>query len=86
MPASDTRSRERWIVAALVVGLVLWRSAVFVFWPDGYFDSDQAVTGLMAKHLSHFRAFPVFWYGQSYRACRLRRSSSRCSPSTSRLR
>ena len=66
MPSSDTRSRERWIVAALVVGLVLWRSAVFVFWPDGYFDSDQAVTGLMAKHLSHFRAFPVFWYGQSY--------------------
>jgi hypothetical protein len=73
MPADDRPSssadrlrRERWIAAALVAGLVLWRSAIFVFWPHSHFDSDQAVTGLMARHLSHLRAFPVFWYGQSY--------------------
>jgi hypothetical protein len=48
------------------VALVVLRSAVFVFWPQAHFDSDQAVTGLMAKHLRELRAFPVFWYGQSY--------------------
>src|SRR3954464_476193 len=46
--------------------LVVARSAVFVFAPAAHFDSDQAVTGLMAKHLSELRAFPVFWYGQTY--------------------
>ena len=73
MPADDQPSssadrlrRERWIVTAIAAGLVLWRSAIFVFWPHSDFDSDQAVTGLMARHLSHLRAFPVFWYGQSY--------------------
>jgi hypothetical protein len=60
------RPHERWIVLALVVLLVIARSAVFVFWQQSYFDSDQAVIGLMAKHLSELRAFPVFMYGQSY--------------------
>ncbi len=54
--------------------LVLWglvlltiaRSAVFVFAGTSHFDADQAVTGLMAKHLSELRALPVFWYGQTY--------------------
>jgi hypothetical protein len=57
---------ERRLVLALVLLLVLARSAVFVFWQQSYFDSDQAVIGLMAKHLSELRAFPVFMYGQSY--------------------
>ena len=30
------------------------------------FDSDQAIFGLMAKHLSELRALPVFMYGQNY--------------------
>ena len=51
---------------AALAALVVMRSAVFVFWPGSHFDSDQAVTGLMAKHLSELRAFPVFWYGQTY--------------------
>jgi hypothetical protein len=53
-----------WLAA--LTALVLLRSAVFVFSPASHFDSDQAVTGLMAKHLSELRAFPVFWYGQTY--------------------
>lgn len=52
--------------AAGLAALVVLRSAVFVFWPGSHFDSDQAVTGLMAKHLSELRAFPIFWYGQTY--------------------
>jgi hypothetical protein len=58
-------TRPRLAILALA-GLVVLRSAVFVFWPQSHFDSDQAITGLMAKHLSEFRAFPVFWYGQTY--------------------
>jgi hypothetical protein len=64
--ASET-TRQRWRVIAAGLGiLVVVRSLVFVWWPQSHFDSDQAVTGLMAKHLSELRAFPVFWYGQKY--------------------
>ncbi|HTH01025.1 MAG TPA: hypothetical protein VL882_12225 [Vicinamibacterales bacterium] len=50
----------------IVVLLIIFRSAIFVFWPQSYFDSDQAVYGLMAKHIAEGRAFPVFMYGQPY--------------------
>jgi hypothetical protein len=53
-------------VLAVAILLILIRSLVFVFWPQSYFDSDQAVYGLMAKHISQGRAFPLFMYGQSY--------------------
>src|SRR5262249_26057267 len=33
---------------------------------QSFFDSDQAVVGLMAKHLAEARAFPLFFYGQHY--------------------
>jgi hypothetical protein len=66
MPEQHSRTRERWIASALVVTLVIARSAVFVFAGASHFDSDQAVTGLMAKHLSEARALPLFWYGQHY--------------------
>src|SRR3954464_5003533 len=65
--------RERWMgvpiappILALLVAVTIVRSLVFVCWPAAQFDSDQAVTGLRAKHLSELRAFPVFWYGQTY--------------------
>jgi len=58
--------REYWIAAAVVVAAVLLRSAVFVFWEQAHYDSDQAIVGLMAKHLVEGRAFPVFYYGQNY--------------------
>jgi hypothetical protein len=59
-------SRRRLAICLLLAALTIARSAVFVFWPASQFDSDQAVTGLMAKHLAELRAFPVFWYGQTY--------------------
>ncbi len=58
-------TRERTIVYAAVILLVLFRSALFTF-TELSFDSDQAVIGLMAKHLLHGRAFPLFMYGQNY--------------------
>src|SRR3954465_1177041 len=64
--AAALRRRERWIVLAAMTALIVWRSGVLVFWQETQFDADQAVIGLMAKHLSEGRAFPVFMYGQSY--------------------
>ena len=46
--------------------LVLVRSAPFLLWGHIDFDSDQAIVGLMAKHLSEFRTFPLFFYDQNY--------------------
>ncbi|MEO6213574.1 MAG: hypothetical protein ABIP65_08100 [Vicinamibacterales bacterium] len=60
------RPSGRWAAATIVTVVILVRAAVFVLWERAHFDSDQAITGLMAKHLAEGRAFPVFWYGQSY--------------------
>jgi hypothetical protein len=65
-PAGDS-SREDWRRFALLAAiLIIFRSAAFMIWPQVHFDSDQAVHGLMAKHIAELRAFPVFMYGQSY--------------------
>ncbi|MGH9411894.1 MAG: hypothetical protein ACRD1V_20860 [Vicinamibacterales bacterium] len=65
--SASTHARNgRRLAASAIALLVILRSLVFVCWPQAHFDSDQAVTGLMAKHLSELRAFPVFWYGQKY--------------------
>ena len=47
------------------MGIVLLRVAVPLCF-EQVFDSDQAVVGLMAKRLSEFRSFPLFFYGQNY--------------------
>ncbi|MBA3948641.1 MAG: hypothetical protein H0X44_01695 [Acidobacteria bacterium] len=66
MSAPDGARREYRAATAIIVILVLFRSGVFVLWPEAHFDADSAVTGLMAKHISEGRAFPLFYYGQSY--------------------
>jgi hypothetical protein len=60
------RPRAWWLALACVAIVVVARSVVFVFWEQSYFDSNQAVIGLMAKHLVERRAFPLFMYGQPY--------------------
>lgn len=59
---------RRSLLAALAVAwaLVLFRNVVFIAFEGSFFDSDQAIVGLMAKHLAEGRAFPLFYYGQSY--------------------
>src|SRR3954467_7319406 len=59
-------SREWRTILPIAIALIVFRSAIFAFWPQSYFDSDQAIFGLMAKHLAELRALPVFMYGQSY--------------------
>ena len=61
-----TPRREWWIALTVAWLLVLARSFVYVFYEQAFFDSDQAVVGLMAKHLADGRAFPLFYYGQPY--------------------
>lgn len=65
--ASRLRHRRELLGILLVAcGLVLARSAVYIADNQAFFDSDQAITGLMAKHLLEGRAFPLFFYGQAY--------------------
>jgi hypothetical protein len=62
----DRGPREARFFTVLSVGLVLVRSAPFLIWGHIDFDSDQAIVGLMAKHVSEFRRFPLFFYDQNY--------------------
>lgn len=54
------------IAIAVTAALVIGRSAVFLLWEQAGFDADQAIFGLMAKHISEGRAFPMFIYGAQY--------------------
>lgn len=60
------RSRELRLAIVAAILLVIVRSIVPVAYEQLDFDSDQAIVGLMAKHLSELRAFPLFFYGQHY--------------------
>ena len=62
-------SSRSWAPALSVVALVaaiLFRSWFVLAWDEAYYDSDQAIVGLMAKHLTEGRAWPLFFYGQEY--------------------
>jgi hypothetical protein len=62
----DTSRRERTVFCALAVALVLLRGFVATSYEGFFFDSDQAIVGLMARRLSSFREFPLFYYGLNY--------------------
>src|SRR5438067_253992 len=65
-PLVDTDRRERAVFCALAVALVLLRGFVATSYEGFFFDSDQAIVGLMARRLSSFREFPLFYYGLNY--------------------
>jgi hypothetical protein len=59
--------RRDLVLTILIAWVIVFaRNAVFIFYPQSFFDSDQAIVGLMAKHLIEGRAFPLFFYGQTY--------------------
>ena len=64
--APPRASREFVTATAIACALVIARAFVYVRFEQAFFDSDQAIVGLMAKHLSEGRAFPLFFYGQPY--------------------
>lgn len=55
-----------WPWLLLSAALVGFRSVPYAVWGTIAFDSDQAVVGLMAKHIAEFRAMPVYQYGAPY--------------------
>lgn len=58
--------RELWYALAVSWLFVIARSLVYLLNEQAFFDSDRAIIGLMAKHLAEGRAFPLFFYGQTY--------------------
>lgn len=64
---SSNRSRpHRFLFAGAAVVLVLFRSFVPTAYEGFAFDSDQAIVGLMARHLSTLHEFPLYYYGLNY--------------------
>ena len=61
-----TQRAQFWTAFTLLACAVLFRALPFVWWPSLHFDSDQATVGLMARHISEGRAFPLYYYGQTY--------------------
>jgi hypothetical protein len=71
VPGGSTRrpvatSTEALVALAIVAVIVVARSLVFVAVEHAQFDADQAVTGLMAKHIAQSRAFPFYAYASDY--------------------
>lgn len=62
----DRTSRTLWPWLVAVAALVVMRALPYVVWGTLAFDADQAVVGLMAKHVAEFRAVPVYQYGLPY--------------------
>lgn len=69
MPVGATalawRNSER-VAIAVAILLVLFRCLVYLLYDHANFDSDQAIIGLMTRHLVEGRAFPLFLYGAGY--------------------
>lgn len=57
---------EAVLVFAIIAILIAVRSLVLVVFEKAQFDADQAVMGLMAKHIAELRAFPFYAYGADY--------------------
>src|ERR1043165_1164493 len=51
----------------ILTGTALVRFAI-LFLTQTHVTSDEAITGLMAKHISEGRYFPFYSYGTSYNA------------------
>jgi hypothetical protein len=58
--------RGRWASLLLVTVLTVAARLPFLIRGDQFFDSDEAVEGLMARHVS-LGELPVFMWGQSYK-------------------
>src|SRR5439155_5825599 len=56
--------REVWLLAVLL-SVAVPRAYVLVKSRSTLLDADEAVLGLMARHILHGH-FPIFFYGQNY--------------------
>ena len=58
-------SAQVWLCVSVIVGFLI-RAWIVYRWQWNEPNGDEAVAGLMAKHIAQARDFPVFFYGQSY--------------------
>lgn len=71
MAAADSRSvspgRFQWLLyVATVVALCVASRLPQLRSPNLLVDGDEAIVGLMAKHVAQGREFPIFFWGQRY--------------------
>ncbi|HEY2149703.1 MAG TPA: hypothetical protein VGH34_02780 [Vicinamibacterales bacterium] len=66
MTALPARTRQPLLFIGAAVLIVLFRSFVPAYYEGFYFDSDQAIVGLMARHVSTLHRFPLYYYGLNY--------------------
>ena len=60
------QQRKLLVLSGVAAALVLFRSFVPTYYEGFYFDSDQAIVGLMARHVATFHRFPLYYYGLNY--------------------
>jgi hypothetical protein len=63
---SNGSRRERFLFTSAAVVLVLFRGFVPTYYEGYDFGSDQAIVGLMARHLIALHDFPLYYYGLNY--------------------
>jgi len=66
MPSSNRSAKRRFPQLILIAALVLASRAPFLLHADRFFDSDEAVEGLMARHVLQGE-HPAFLWGQHYK-------------------
>lgn len=64
LPHLTLASDRVFLCAVLLIGLLLRLD--FLFANNFVIDADEAIVGLMAKHISEFKELPTFYYGQHY--------------------
>lgn len=65
MPTLNARPQALLVPAAIILLAVLFRAWLIAV--DGVsFDSDEAIVGLMARHIIQGEPIPAFFYGQAY--------------------
>lgn len=57
-------SYEFWMIVLVMAATLLRFILIVNHWPGS--NSDEAIIGLMAKHIAKNGEFPIFFYGQSY--------------------
>src|SRR2546430_759798 len=65
-PPHEMRRREFLLPLAALLLLGLGVRLAIIFSPLGELDGDEAVVGLMARHIAFLGERPVFYYGQPY--------------------
>jgi hypothetical protein len=63
---SEGSRREKLLFTCAAVVLVLLRGFVPAYYEGFDFGADQAIVGLMARHLSTLHDFPLYYYGLNY--------------------